>query len=121
LHVSSVSSSGGSAALGAVLIIIGIVAYGVPAIVAFARKDVSNTASIVVINLFLGWTIVGWVIALAMAVRSRPSMPQYVVPPDWAPPPQGWRQASAQQPPGWQPSVPQQARADGWPSDWTQR
>jgi hypothetical protein len=29
-------------------------------------------ASVLVINLFLGWTFVGWVVALAMALRDVP-------------------------------------------------
>lgn len=48
--------------------------YFLPAIVAFAR-EVPSKWSIGVINLFLGWTLVGWVVALAMAVRSVPPSP----------------------------------------------
>ena len=48
-----------------------LVAYFIPTIVAFARK-VPNTVSIAVVNVFLGWTMVGWVVALAMAVRTKP-------------------------------------------------
>ncbi len=44
--------------------------YFLPSLVAVARK-VTNQGSVVVINLFLGWTFVGWVIALAMACRTR--------------------------------------------------
>jgi hypothetical protein len=46
-----------------------LVLYFLPSIVAVARK-VTNQGSVVVINLFLGWTFVGWVIALAMACRT---------------------------------------------------
>jgi Superinfection immunity protein len=28
-----------------------------------------NTGSVVVVNVLLGWTIVGWVVALAIALR----------------------------------------------------
>lgn len=45
--------------------------YFAPTIVAFAR-EVPNKWSIAVINAFLGWTLVGWVVALAMAARSVP-------------------------------------------------
>lgn len=62
-----VSSSGGGAA--ALLVIIGIGLYFLPTIVAVARK-VTNQGSVLVINLFLGWTFVGWVVALAMACRT---------------------------------------------------
>jgi hypothetical protein len=48
--------------------------YFAPSAVAFIRK-VPNTWSIVVLNLFLGWTLIGWVVALAMAVRTVPPKP----------------------------------------------
>lgn len=38
-------------------------------------RDVRHVASIAVINVFLGWTYVGWVVALAMAVRTRDPLP----------------------------------------------
>jgi hypothetical protein len=44
--------------------------YFLPAIVALTRH-VRNQASVIVINLFLGWTFIGWVVALAMACRTR--------------------------------------------------
>ncbi len=45
--------------------------YFVPTIIAYIRK-VPNIGSVVVINLFLGWTLLGWIVALAMAARSTP-------------------------------------------------
>lgn len=42
-------------------------AYFFPAIVAAVRGH-HNTASIAVVNFFFGWTFIGWVVALAMAV-----------------------------------------------------
>ena len=49
--------------------------YFLPSIIAVARKT-RNYGSVVVVNLFLGWTIIGWIIALAMAVKSsQPSNP----------------------------------------------
>jgi hypothetical protein len=51
--------------------------YFVPTIVAFAR-DVSSKGSVAVINVFLGWTLIGWIVALAMAARS---VPQAELPP----------------------------------------
>lgn len=47
-----------------------IALYFVPTIVAFSR-EVVNAGSVLVINLFLGWTLIGWVVALAMAVRTQ--------------------------------------------------
>ena len=46
-----------------------LVFYFLPSIVAAGRK-VRHVGSVFVVNLFLGWTILGWVIALAMAARS---------------------------------------------------
>ncbi len=44
--------------------------YLLPLIVALSRK-VPNVGSIVIINIFLGWTFIGWIVALAMAFRDR--------------------------------------------------
>lgn len=44
-----------------------LVLYLLPWIIATTGGH-SKTASIGVINLFLGWTLIGWVIALAWAV-----------------------------------------------------
>ncbi len=63
-----IASGGGAAGIG-ILILIAL--YFLPTIVAASRKVV-NLGSIVVINLFLGWTLVGWVVSLAMAVRTKP-------------------------------------------------
>ncbi len=39
--------------------------YFLPSIVA-ATRHYNNLASILVINIFLGWTVIGWVVALAI-------------------------------------------------------
>jgi hypothetical protein len=44
-----------------------IALYFVPTIVALSR-DMPNKGSTIAINVFLGWTLVGWVVALAMAL-----------------------------------------------------
>jgi hypothetical protein len=46
--------------------------YFTPLIVGVIRK-VPNIGSILVINVFLGWSLIGWIVALAMASRSIPS------------------------------------------------
>jgi hypothetical protein len=61
------SSGGGGAAVFVAIVVIG--AYFLPTIVAVARK-VTNQGSVAVINFFLGWTLIGWVVALAMACRT---------------------------------------------------
>jgi hypothetical protein len=68
------SGAGGTAVggIGGLLIVLfAIVCYFIPTLVALGR-GVPNTGSVVVINFFLGWTFIGWVVALAMAMRSRP-------------------------------------------------
>jgi hypothetical protein len=46
----------------------GFVFYFLPAIIAFARGK-HDAGSILVLNFFLGWTAIGWVIALVWALR----------------------------------------------------
>jgi Superinfection immunity protein len=46
----------------------GFVMYFLPAIIAFARSK-RDAASILVLNFFLGWTAIGWVIALVWALK----------------------------------------------------
>jgi hypothetical protein len=45
------------------VLIIGLLFYFIPTITANVREH-NNTAAIVVTNLLLGWTVVGWVAAL---------------------------------------------------------
>lgn len=42
--------------------------YWAPTMLAYQR-GAPNRQSIVVVNVLLGWTLIGWVVALAMAVR----------------------------------------------------
>jgi Superinfection immunity protein len=58
---------GGLAEIAAVFVL-----YFVPSLVARSRST-PNLGSVVVVNLFLGWTVIGWVVALAMASRSVPA------------------------------------------------
>jgi len=48
---------------------LGFVMYFLPSIVAFARSK-RDTASIVLLNFFLGWTMIGWVVALVWAFKA---------------------------------------------------
>lgn len=57
---------------GGMLFLVIAVLYFLPAVV--ARKK-PNASSVFVINLFFGWTFVGWVIALAMAVNNPAPAP----------------------------------------------
>lgn len=62
------SDAGGALGIGILFI---AAMYFIPTIVGAIRK-VPNIGSVIVINLFLGWTLIGWVVALAMAARSVP-------------------------------------------------
>ncbi len=47
-----------------------ILFYGFPTILAWDRKHV-NLQAIFVLNLFLGWTILGWIAALIWACTAQ--------------------------------------------------
>ncbi|KJK59256.1 membrane protein [Saccharothrix sp. ST-888] len=49
-----------------VFLIVGLVMYFVPTVIAFLRGT-RNKGAVLVVNLFLGWTFIGWVVALAMS------------------------------------------------------
>ena len=51
-----------------------VVAYFWPAVIA-RRRNHPNFGPIFVVNLLLGWTLVGWVIALAWALATMPIAP----------------------------------------------
>jgi len=79
------NSGAGAAAL--VLVPFLIALYFIPTIVAVIRK-VPNLGSVIIINLFLGWSLIGWVVALAMAARSVPPPPaQFYIQQQGMPPP----------------------------------
>ncbi len=109
--------------------------YLLPTLIGWARH-VPGTASIAVINILLGWTLAGWAVALAMALRSTTASavqvinvggpfqqgighpgqapyeqsPPYLASPPAAPPP--W----PRRPPGEAPSLPPAPPHD--PSGW---
>lgn len=64
-------ASSGNPVVGMFLFGLIVLAYWTPTLVAFSRR-VPNRVSVAVINCFLGWTVIGWVVALAMAVRDKP-------------------------------------------------
>lgn len=57
-------------------LLFGIALYFLPAIIAAARQT-HNATGILLINIFLGWTFVGWVVALVMAICSAPYYAYY--------------------------------------------
>lgn len=46
-----------------------LIAYFIPTAAAYTGRR----GSVFIVNLFFGWTFIGWVIALFMAIRSRES------------------------------------------------
>jgi hypothetical protein len=50
-------------------IIMWIFIYFLPTFIAIDKKS-KNKNAVIVINLFLGWTLLGWVVALAMSVSN---------------------------------------------------
>ena len=53
-------------------IIILIAIYFIPTLIAFDKKA-KSPAQVLIVNLFLGWTLLGWVIALVMAFNKKPT------------------------------------------------
>lgn len=54
---------------GALITVTAMGTYWLPSIIAWIR-EVPDKGSVTVINGFLGWTFIGWIVALAMACRS---------------------------------------------------
>lgn len=61
---------------GTIIAVIGLLFYFLPLLIGW-RRHVRHLGALAVVNVFLGWTLIGWVVALAMAFRSRE--PQEVV------------------------------------------
>lgn len=59
-----------------ILLILGVIVYFIPALVANNHQH-PQTGAITILNLFLGWTLLGWVIALVWACSKQE--PQKVV------------------------------------------
>ena len=68
MNTLAASSSPGATVAGIIGLVAIIGGYWIPTIAAWVRH-VPNRGSVAVVNLFLGWTIVGWVVAMAMAMR----------------------------------------------------
>jgi len=62
----------------AVFALLGCAMYLLPTLIASARH-VPNVGTIAVVNIFLGWSFIGWVLALAWACKSvKPAQVQLV-------------------------------------------
>jgi len=56
--------------------IFGVALYFLPAIIAAVRRT-HNSTGILLLNIFLGWTVVGWGVALVLALCSAPYYAYY--------------------------------------------
>lgn len=48
---------------------LGFIMYFLPSIIALARSK-RDIAGIILLNFFLGWTMIGWIVALIWAVKT---------------------------------------------------
>jgi hypothetical protein len=81
------------------LVALGTFLYMLPWAIA-ATRGKSNHGAIAVLNLLLGWTVIGWIVALVMACAAHPTgmssfaapvpgTPQQAPAPGWYPAPDG--------------------------------
>ncbi len=61
----------------AMLMLALMIPYFIPAIISIVRKK-DNKVAICALNLFLGWTLVGWVVALVWSL-SKDKQPQTII------------------------------------------
>jgi Superinfection immunity protein len=71
-------STGGDPTAGLFVIGVTLAGYFLPAIIGFGREH-QHGVPILLVNLFLGWTVLGWIAALVWAsmpiVKSPPGLP----------------------------------------------
>jgi Superinfection immunity protein len=63
-------------------LVFGVGLYFLPAIIAAVRHT-HNVAAILILNLLVGWTGIGWLVVLVMALVSRPRWAYYYHPYWW--------------------------------------
>jgi hypothetical protein len=66
--------------MAAVVFFLVVILYFVPATISMIRGD-KNMVSLLIANLFLGWTFIGWVVVLCLACRNLNRAPPVVVVP----------------------------------------
>jgi hypothetical protein len=79
--------------MGELFLLFPIIMYFFPAIVAGIRRH-RNATAITVLNLLLGWTLIGWVVSLVWAFTNQ-SQPQIIYLPSNEP---KWRNATVLEP-----------------------
>jgi hypothetical protein len=70
----------GISVAGFLMIGLGIAAYFIPGIIAVTRRHRKAT-SILLVNLFFGWSVLGWIFALVWALRANGAPKAVAVPP----------------------------------------
>ena len=53
-----------------IIVIFAIALYFIPSIIALSKRR-DNTGAIFILNLFLGWSFIGWIVALVWAVTNK--------------------------------------------------
>lgn len=61
------NSDSGAGAVGALIMILAL--YFLPSLVATMKKK-RNSGAIFAVNLFLGWTVIGWIVAIVWALTN---------------------------------------------------
>lgn len=58
-----------------IVLLIFLIPYFIPTFIAYSRKK-TNASAIFALNLFLGWSLIGWVAALIWALSNKETNPQ---------------------------------------------
>ena len=74
--LTTAKDSGGSSFL--MLILMGIMLYFIPTIIAILKKK-PNKLAISALNFFLGWSIIGWVVALVWSLSNNSSNQSIII------------------------------------------
>lgn len=69
----NVNESAGAIIFGLVFLVFALALYMLPTIIANNRKH-PNVGAIAAINIFLGWSLIGWVAALVWAIKNPESV-----------------------------------------------
>lgn len=66
--------TGGGLPKGGVMLVVLVLLYGLPSMLAWSRRS-SRRWKITAINLLLGWTVIGWVVAMVLTFLYEPPPP----------------------------------------------
>jgi riboflavin transporter FmnP len=66
--------TGGGLPKGWIMVVIGTALYVLPTLLAF-KRDSTRKWKVAVINVLLGWTVIGWVVALVLTYAYEPPPP----------------------------------------------